>query len=96
MENILTVLSTALVMLSGFWLYERDQRQHRENKLLKEENEKLKEANRRRMPYAAYEHLLDAMAAIDAEEREVDLKRVFLDNAKAHMTRAMQAGTKDK
>jgi hypothetical protein len=85
-----------LVMLGGFWLYERDQRQQRDVKALKEENEKLKEANRRRMPYLAYEHLLDAMAAIDAEEREVEIKRVFLDNAKAHMTQAMQAGTKDK
>lgn len=108
MTQFVTAVVTALVMLSGFMIYKRDEDMRRsqkdaitraekseaELKTAKEEIERLKEANRKRMPYRSLEHLLDAMAALDAEEREVEIKRVFLNNAKSHVVQAMTEGTK--
>ena len=59
-----------------------------------ERMKKLEEANRKRMPYAAYEELLNAMAALDVHEREIDFEKSVMENAKAHLTKAMSAGTK--
>ena len=61
---------------------------------LEERMKKLEEANRKRMPYAAYEELLNAMAALDVHEREIDFEKSVMENAKAHLTKAMSAGTK--
>jgi len=59
-----------------------------------ERMKKLEEANRKRMPYAAYEELLNAMAALDVHEREIDFEKSIMENAKAHLAKAMSTGTK--
>lgn len=55
---------------------------------------KLEDANRKRMPYASAESILDAMAALDALANEESFKQTLIENAKAHLTNSLAAGTK--
>lgn len=54
----------------------------------------LEEAARKRVPYRTQEELLDAMAALDAFDREVDLGKAMIHNAKAHIAKGLEIGTK--
>lgn len=88
MDNLATVLATVLVMLSGFWLYETYQRQQREIKSLKEENQKLKDANRKHLPYQTLEDLEHAKAAWILLNEELTIKNAIVDNLGTYLDRA--------
>lgn len=101
MDKVSVLFVALIVNLVIFLIYRRDQEFTKRLssvtervKGLEEQNEKLKQANRKRMPYESYEHILDAMAALDAEEREIEIKRIFIENARSHMTQAVSVGTK--
>ena len=83
-ESVVTALATAFVMLGGFGLYERDQRQKREVEALKAENQKLKDANRKNLPYNTAEELEHLLATIVVLEQDLDIKTTLLQNIKAH------------
>ena len=50
--------------------------------------DKLEKANQKRMNYKTMEGIENALLALDAEMRETDLKRDFLDNAVAWLVKA--------
>lgn len=94
MDKVIVSLITVFVMLFLFLIYKKYDEMNRMIAEMGKRLNKLESANRKRMPYEAYEHLIDAMSALDAEEREVEIKRIFLGNARSHMEQAMAAGTK--
>lgn len=47
----------------------------------------------KRVPYRTQEELLDAMAALDAFQNEIDLGKAMIDNAKSHIAKGLQVGT---
>lgn len=53
----------------------------------------LEQANRQRLPYKSFEEILNGMAALDVLERETEFKTNVIQNAKAHFSKAMAAGT---
>lgn len=59
-----------------------------------ERMKKLEEANRKRMPYEAFERILDARAALNKEKEEFQFFVSLIENAEAHLDKAMSAGTK--
>lgn len=61
---------------------------------LEERMKKLEEANRKRMPYEAFERILDARAALNKEKEEFQFFVSLIENAEAHLDKAMSAGTK--
>ena len=50
-------------------------------------------ASRQRLPYRAFEEMLNAMAALDKEKSEMEFHTSLIDNAMGHMANAMRAGT---
>ena len=55
---------------------------------------KMEKANRLRMPYRAFEEILNGMAALEVRDREVELEKNILENARAHFSNALKVGTK--
>ena len=55
---------------------------------MEERLKRLEEANQKRMNYRTMEGIENALLALDAEMRETELKRDFLDNAIAWLTKA--------
>jgi hypothetical protein len=53
----------------------------------------LESASRQRLPYKAFEEMLNAMAALDKEKSEMEFHTSLIDNALGHMANAMSAGT---
>ena len=64
-----------------------------ENHELKVRIEKFEASSRKRIPYAVYEAMLDAMAGLDVEEREAQFHSNIRENIRAHIYRAMTIGT---
>lgn len=56
--------------------------------------QKLEEANRKRMPYDAFESILDARAALNKEKEEFKFFVSLIENAEGHLDKAMTSGTK--
>lgn len=97
MEYLATVLGTVLVMLSGFWLWEHFRKQAREIEAvkveiqkLKDENEKLMQANRSHLPYNTAEELENVLAGIVVLRQDLDIKTTILDNIEAHAKMARE------
>lgn len=84
---IVTIIVTVLVMLSVFALYTRFSN-------LEKRIQKLEDAGKMRLPFRSQDEMLNALAAIDALEHEQAFKNNLLENAKAHVIKAMQVGTK--
>ena len=55
---------------------------------------KLELAGRQRLPHAAADELLDAMAVLDMELSKKQIELDYLENVKGHITNAMSVGTK--
>lgn len=55
---------------------------------------KLEQAKAKRMPYEAFESILDARAALSKEKEEFQFFVSLIENAEAHLTKAMTVGTK--
>jgi hypothetical protein len=53
----------------------------------------LEAASKQRLPYKAFEEMLDAMAALDKEKSEMEFHTSLIDNAMGHMANAMKVGT---
>lgn len=88
MENLVTIFGTVFVMLGFFWLYERDQAQKRQIEALKIENEKLREASRKHLPYQTLEDLEHAKAAWVLLVNELEFKENIVNNLGAFLDRA--------
>jgi hypothetical protein len=54
----------------------------------------MEEANRKRMPYDAFDSLLDARAALNRFREENKFFDSLIENAEAHIDKAMATGTK--
>ena len=106
--NILVItLIVIIIFLSALMLYREFQQLRNENKSLRVDNKSLniengtlservrvlEESARKRMPYEAYEAMLDAMAGLDVEEREAQFHSNIRENIRAHIYRAMTIGT---
>ena len=90
MEVIVIVLLIVIIALSAAMLYREFKHM---NDRLEARITKLEEASKKRVPYRTQEELLDAMAALDAFENEVDLGKTMIVNAKAHIAKGLQVGT---
>jgi len=55
---------------------------------------KMEQANKLRLPYKAFEEIMNGMAALDVRDREVEFEKTVLDNARAHFSNALKVGTK--
>ena len=56
--------------------------------------EKMDQAKHKRMPYEAFESILDARAALNKEKEEFQFFVSLIENAEAHLNHAMTVGTK--
>lgn len=56
----------------------------------------LEACNRKRMPYAAQDELLDAMAVLDRLTMDADVMNAIRENVRGHIANALQVGTKPK
>lgn len=88
----LALIATILVILSAIGLYYGFSNKIKE---LEARLKKLETANAKRLNYHAFESLLDAMAALDKEKTEMEFHVSLIDNAQAHLRKAMKVGTKD-
>lgn len=55
---------------------------------------KMEQGRSKRMPYEAMESILDARAALNREKEEFAFFISLIDNAEAHLNKAMTVGTK--
>lgn len=84
MEYLATVLGTILVMLSCFWLWEHFQKQAREIEALKAEIQKLRDANRKNLPYNTAEEIENLLAAVVLLKTDLEVKNHLVENIEAH------------
>lgn len=54
----------------------------------------LEQAKNKRMPYEAFENILDARAALSKEKEEFQFFVSLIENAEAHLDKAVTVGTK--
>ena len=54
----------------------------------------LEQAKNKRMPYEAFENILDARAALNKEKEEFKFFVSLIENAEAHLDKAVTVGTK--
>lgn len=66
------------------------------NRDLEQRVTRLEETSRKRMPYAAADELLDAMAALDKLTMDVDVLNAIKENARGHIANALRVGTKEQ
>lgn len=91
---MITIVLSALLgllVLSGLvceWTRLRKQVHRQENRI-----ENLEHAARLRMPHEAMDKILNAMAALDALQREKKLETDFIENTQAWLKKAMTVGT---
>lgn len=90
MDQIATITSTVFVMLSGFALYLRFDRQRREIETLKAENEKLRSANRTHLPYNTAEEIEHLLAAVVLLKSDLEVKATLVENIEAHAKMARE------
>ena len=88
METIVTSLATAFVMLGIFGIHEVYQRKKREIAALQAENQKLKEASRKHLPYQTLEDLEHAKAAWILLMNELEIKETIAQNLGTFLDRA--------
>lgn len=91
---IFTIVSVALLMREYMDSKNRLSNVEKNNQNLEARVTKLENASRQRLPYASAESILDAMAALDALANEESFKQSLIENAKAHLTNSLSAGTK--
>ena len=97
---LVITLIVIIIFLSAVMLYREFSQLRNEKNALREENhelkvriEKFEASSRKRIPYAVYEAMLDAMAGLDVEEREAQFHSNIRENIRAHIYRAMTIGT---
>ena len=89
MEIIIIGLVALCVYLLG-----RDWKRNEERiREMEKRVQDLESASRQRLPYRAFEEMLNAMAALDKEKSEMEFHTSLIDNAMGHMANAMRAGT---
>lgn len=91
---LFTLVSVFLLMREYLESKNRLGNVEKKNEDLETRVTKLEDANRKRMPYASAESILDAMAALDALAAEENFKQTLIENARAHLTNSLSAGTK--
>jgi predicted Holliday junction resolvase-like endonuclease len=94
MEVIVIVLLILVIALSAVMLYREFQGVSQRMGKLEERVNKLETANRKRMPWAAVDKLLNARAALNREKEERQLGISFIENAEAWLDQVMAEGTK--
>jgi hypothetical protein len=92
--STLTVIVLVLSLLSLFLLSREWNRRDKQISDLRKRVLDLEKANIQRLPYKSFEEILNGMAALEVLERETDFKKDVIQNAKAHFTSAMAAGTR--
>jgi hypothetical protein len=95
--NPSTILIFIILILSLFCLYLLGREWSRREKQIEDLRKRvrsLEQANLQRLPYPAFEEILNGMAALDVLERESEFKQDVIKNAKAHFSNAMAAGTR--
>ena len=88
--EIITIL---LVILCSLLLGREWSRYEKRIHALEESVKNLETSNRQRLPYKAFEEILNAMAALDKEKTEMEFHVSLIDNARGHIANAMKAGT---
>lgn len=91
---LFTLGAMALLMREWFEGKNRLSNVEKKNEDLETRVSKLEAAHSKRMPYASAESILDAMAALDALAAEESFKQTLIENARAHLTNSLAAGTK--
>lgn len=85
--GVFTILSAVL----GYHEYAALKRKDQE---LEDRIAKLEKTKSKRMPYEAMESILDARAALNKEKEEFQFFISLIENAEAHLNKAMTVGTK--
>jgi hypothetical protein len=91
------IIILLLVFICALILYREWAEAKRRNEKRIQDMEKrvtdLEAASRQRLPYKAFEEMLNAMAALDKEKTEMEFHTSLIDNAMGHMANAMRVGT---
>jgi hypothetical protein len=85
---IIFLVSICLFLIGREWARNEKRIQDMEKRVTD-----LESASRQRLPYKAFEEMLDAMAALDKEKTEMEFHTSLIDNAMGHMANAMKVGT---
>lgn len=87
-------ITTIVLLILCFVLLGREwSRNEKRIHALEQAVEKLETSNKQRLPYKAFEDLLNAMAALDKEQTEMEFHVSLIDNARGHIANAMKVGT---
>ena len=86
--TIILLIAFCAILLFRDW-----QRQESRLREMEKRIQDLEAANRQRLPYKAFEEMLNAMAALDKEKSESEFRTSLIDNAIGHMANAMKVGT---
>lgn len=87
-------ITTILLVILCFLLLGREwSRYEKRINALERAVEKLEASNRQRLPYKAFEEILNAMTALDKEKTELEFHVSLIDNARGHIANAMNVGT---
>lgn len=94
MEITIIILIVLIIVLSSAMLYREFQHVSRRVSGLEERVVKLESANRKRMPYEAFEMILNARAALNKEKSEFQFFNSLIENAESWLDKAVEIGTK--
>ena len=89
------LIGTLIVVSAILFFYEHMQLKNKVNEIEKR-MVILEQAKNKRMPYEAFEHILDARAALNKEKEEYQFFVSLIENAEAHLDKAVTVGTKQE
>lgn len=90
----LSLLIGILILLSTVLFFHEYQASKNKVSNIEERMVKLEKSKSKRMPYEAMENILDARAALNREKEEFQFFISLIENAEAHLEKAVTVGTK--
>lgn len=90
----LSLLIGILILLSTVLFFHEYQALKNKVSNIEERMVKLEKSKNKRMPYEAMENILDARAALNREKEEFQFFISLIENAEAHLEKAVTVGTK--
>lgn len=94
MKLALGILIGTLIVVSAILFFREHMQLKNKVNEIEKRMEKLEQAKNKRMPYEAFENILDARAALSKEKEEFMFFVSLIENAEAHLEKAVKAGTK--
>lgn len=94
MKILFAVFIGTLIVTSAFFLFKELARLYKKVINLEKRMTLLEQAKNKRMSYEAFESILDARAALNKEKEEFQFFISLIENAEAHLEKAVKVGTK--